>query len=87
MTLSPAQAHASFLSGEALDTMANVVSWAALVVAPIALITVFWLVHIMPEKIAEKKKHPQAKAIEVRGVLARPFNSRGRELALVSFTS
>ena len=27
-------------------------------------ITVFWLVHILPEKIAHKKKHPQTGAIQ-----------------------
>jgi CBS domain containing-hemolysin-like protein len=60
----PAPARASFLQGEALDTMANVISWVALIIAPIIGITVFWLVHILPEKIAEKRKHPQAKAIQ-----------------------
>ena len=34
-----------------------------LVIAPIIGITVFWLLHVMPEKIAEKKKHPQTHAI------------------------
>ncbi len=34
-----------------------------LVIAPIIGIAVFWLVHILPEKIAEKKKHPQTHAI------------------------
>lgn len=52
------------LQGEALDTMAEVISWVAIVVAPLVLITVFWLLHIMPEKIAEKRRHPQAKAIQ-----------------------
>ena len=51
------------LSGDALDTMANVLSWIVLFVVPIVAITVFWLLHIMPEKIAEKKKHPQTHAI------------------------
>ncbi len=39
-------------------------SWIVLAVVPIVGITIFWLLHIMPEKIAEKKKHPQAKAIQ-----------------------
>src|SRR4029078_7453588 len=33
-------------------------------VVPAVGIAVFWLVHILPEKIAEKKHHPQAKAIQ-----------------------
>src|SRR5262245_8457523 len=61
----PVAAHASFLSGEALDTAADVISWIALIIVPVVAIAVFWLVHILPEKIAEKKRHPQAKAIQV----------------------
>ncbi len=60
----PTHAHASFLHGEALDTMANVLSWIVIVLVPIVGITVFWLVHILPEKIAHKRKHPQTGAIQ-----------------------
>jgi len=66
----PAIARASLLSPELEDMMAEIVSWAALIVAPIALIVVFWLVHILPEKIAEKRKHPQAKAIHTMCLLS-----------------
>jgi len=34
----------------------NGISWVAIVIAPIIGIAIFWLVHILPEKIAEKKK-------------------------------
>ncbi len=61
--VAPTHAHASFLHGEALDTAANVLSWIVLFIVPVVGITVFWLVHVMPEKIAEKKKHPQTHAI------------------------
>lgn len=60
----PGQAHASFLQGETLDAVANVISWVAIIVGPIIGLVVFWMVHILPEKIAEKRKHPQAKAIQ-----------------------
>ena len=69
----PAEAHASFLHGDALDSLANGISWVVLVIAPIIGITVFWLVHILPEKIAEKKKHPQAKAIQCLCLLSLCF--------------
>jgi len=59
-----APAHASLFSGDTLDLVANILAWVVLVVAPVIAITVFWLVHILPEKIAEKKEHPQAKAIQ-----------------------
>src|SRR6476620_7102816 len=55
----PADARASLFHGETLDAVANGISWAVLVIAPLIGITVFWLVHILPEKIAHKRKHPQ----------------------------
>ncbi len=33
-------------------------------IAPIIFIVIFWLVHILPEKIAHKKKHPQTRLIQ-----------------------
>ena len=60
----PGSARASFLQGEALDNVADAMSWLVLVLVPVVGITVFWLVHILPEKIAEKKKHPQTHAIQ-----------------------
>jgi CBS domain containing-hemolysin-like protein len=62
--LLPQSAHASMFHGETLDAIANGISWVVLVIAPIIGITLFWLVHILPEKIAEKKKHPQTKLIQ-----------------------
>jgi len=34
---------------------------------------VFWLVHILPEKVAEKRMHPQAKAIQCLCLLSLVF--------------
>lgn len=69
----PARAHASFLHGETLDTLANILAWVVLIIAPAIGITVFWLVHILPEKIAEKKKHPQTAAIQTLCLLSLVF--------------
>ena len=71
--LAPGLAQASFLSGEALDTAADVLSWVVLVVVPVVGIVVFWLIHILPEKIAEQKRHPQAKAIQTLCILSLVF--------------
>src|SRR5262249_24058277 len=60
----PTRAHASLFHGETLDAIANGISWVVLIIAPIIGIVAFWMVHILPEKIAEKKRHPQAKAIQ-----------------------
>ena len=59
--------------GETLDSIANGISWVVLVIAPIIGIVVFWLVHILPEKIAEKKKHPQTHAIQCLCLLSLCF--------------
>lgn len=69
----PTQVHASLFHGETLDAVANAISWAVLVIAPIIGIAVFWLVHILPEKIAEKKKHPQTRAIQCLCLLSLCF--------------
>jgi len=66
-------AHASMFKGEALDTAADFLSWVVIILVPIVGIVVFWLVHILPEKIAEQKKHPQAKAIQVLCLLSLVF--------------
>lgn len=69
----PLRAHASMFKGEALDKLADVLTWIVLIVAPVVGIAVFWLVHILPEKIAEKKQHPQAKAIQCLCLLSLVF--------------
>jgi CBS domain containing-hemolysin-like protein len=59
--------------GETLDKMANVLSWIVLVIAPAIGLVVFLLIHILPEKIAEKREHPQAKAIQCLCLLSLAF--------------
>jgi CBS domain containing-hemolysin-like protein len=62
--LIPQSAHASLFHGETLDAVANGISWVAIIIAPIIGIAVFWLVHILPEKIAHKRKHPQTRLVQ-----------------------
>ena len=66
-------AHASIFQGETLDAIANGISWVVLIIAPIIGIAVFWLVHILPEKIAHKKMHPQTRAIQCLCLLSLCF--------------
>jgi CBS domain containing-hemolysin-like protein len=70
LVLLPAVAQASMFKGETLDMVADAISWVVLVLVPVVGIAVFWLVHILPEKIAEQKRHPQAKAIQVLCLLS-----------------
>jgi hypothetical protein len=71
-TLAQAAAGAEH-EGEKLDKIADVLTWIVLVVAPVIGIVVFLAIHIIPEKIAEKKQHPQAKAIQCLCLLSLIF--------------
>ena len=60
----PSRAHASIFHGETLDSVANVIAWFAFIIVPPVLIVAFLAVHIIPEKIAERRHHPQLGAIK-----------------------
>src|SRR5436189_4963425 len=60
----PSHAHASMFHGETLDSVANVIAWFAFISVPPVLIVAFLAVHIIPEKIAERRHHPQLGAIK-----------------------
>ncbi|MCV2371040.1 DUF3302 domain-containing protein [Roseateles oligotrophus] len=66
-------AQASGHSGPMVDTIANAMSWFVICVIPIAALAAFWMVHVMPEKIAHKNHHPQTKAIQVLCLLSLVF--------------
>ncbi|GHD65448.1 hypothetical protein GCM10007350_25930 [Jeongeupia chitinilytica] len=69
----PAIGHASFLHGDALDTAADVLSWIVLILVPVIGIYLFWMVHILPEKIAHQNHHPQKEAIHMLCLLSLVF--------------
>jgi hypothetical protein len=69
----PGAGHASFLHGDTLDAVANVIAVIVLLVVPVAVVVAFWLVHILPEKIAERKHHPQKDAIKTLCLLSLVF--------------
>src|SRR3954464_8872157 len=71
--LAAAPARASFLSGEALDTAADVMALVVLFIVPVVAIVVFWVVHVLPEKIAHKRHHPQREAITTLCLLSLVF--------------
>ena len=66
----PGRASASFLSGEALDIAADWLALFVVIVMPIVAIAIFWLVHILPEKVAETRHHPQKTAINTLCLLS-----------------
>jgi len=59
--------------GAKVDTIADMLTWIVLILVPIIGIGLFLMVHILPEKIAEKKQHPQAKAIQTLCLLSLVF--------------
>jgi hypothetical protein len=63
----------SSMSSGFVDTAAHVIAIVVIVLVPIVGITVFWLVHILPEKIAEKRHHPQKDAIKTLCLLSLVF--------------
>lgn len=66
-------ARASLFTGETLDAVANGIAWGVLVLVPVIGITVFWLVHVLPEKIAHRRHHPQTDAIHTLCLLSLVF--------------
>lgn len=73
LALAPGAARASFLHGEALDSLANGLAIFILFAVPIGGVVLFWLVHILPEKVAEKRHHPQKDAIKTLCLLSLVF--------------
>lgn len=73
LACAPPTAQASIFKGEALDKAADVLAIVILIFVPIGVIAVFWLVHILPEKIAEKRHHPQQTAIKTLCLLSLVF--------------
>lgn len=70
MLLLPLAAQASFLSGDALDTAANWLAWFIIVLVPVGGIVLFLFIHVLPEKIAERRHHPHKDSIKVLCILS-----------------
>jgi hypothetical protein len=69
----PQLAHASLMSPEVEDVVAKWIAIFVLFFVPVLLITLFWLVHILPEQIAHKRHHPQFEAIRTLCLLSLVF--------------
>ena len=64
---------ASFLSPELEDKLATIIALVVIFLVPVVLIVLFWMVHILPEKIAHKRNHPQFEAIRTLCLLSLVF--------------
>jgi hypothetical protein len=67
-----APGHAA-LSGDTIDSVASFLAIFIIIAVPIGGIWLFWLVHVLPEKIAHKRHHPQTEAIQVLCLLSLVF--------------
>ena len=71
--LAASSAHASFLPPEVMDIAADWIALFVLFFVPVLVVVLFWLVHVLPEKIAEKRHHPQKEAITTLCLLSLVF--------------
>jgi len=70
---SPTPANASLMSPELEDAVAKYIAIFVLFFIPVVLIVLFWMVHVLPEKIAHKRHHPQLEAIKTLCLLSLVF--------------
>jgi hypothetical protein len=68
-----AAAPCSAASSEFVDSAAHVLALFIIVAVPIGGIILFWLVHILPEKFAHQRHHPQLAAIKTLCLLSLVF--------------
>ena len=71
--LLPPNAHASLLSPELEDKLATGIALFVIFIVPVVLIVLFWMVHILPERIAHQRNHPQFEAIRTLCLLSLVF--------------
>jgi len=73
----------AFASGHLEDKIADVVVWLVVILVPIVGISVFWFLHIWPERVAEQKHHPQAAAIQALCLMSLVFGGLLWPLAML----
>jgi hypothetical protein len=71
--LASVPALASHGSPETVDKIANALAWIVIIIVPVIGVAVFWMVHVLPEKVAHKRHHPQKDAIQVLCLLSLVF--------------
>ena len=73
----------AFANSAIEDKIADVVVWIVVIIVPIVGITVFWILHIWPERVAEQKHHPQAPAIQALCLMSLVFGGLLWPLAML----
>ncbi|HEY5850884.1 MAG TPA: DUF3302 domain-containing protein [Lysobacter sp.] len=70
-------------SGGLEDAIADVMVWVVIVFAPILAVTLFWVVHVWPERVAHARHHPQKDAIQALCLLSLVFGGLLWPLAML----
>jgi hypothetical protein len=70
-------------SGSMEDKIADVMVWVVIVVAPILALTVFWILHVWPERVALARDHPQKEAIQALCLMSLVFGGMLWPLAML----
>jgi hypothetical protein len=82
-------AMSALYSGQALansgleDKIADVVVWVVVILVPIVGVTVFWVLHVWPERVAEQRHHTQAAAIQALCLMSLVFGGLLWPLAML----
>ena len=69
----PPAAVASLFSPAVEDKLATFIALFVIFVVPVVLIALFWMVHVLPEKIAHQRHHPQFEGIRTLCLLSLLF--------------
>jgi hypothetical protein len=69
----PADARASLFSPAVEDKLATILALVVIFIVPVVLIVLFWMVHVLPEKIAHQRHHPQFEGIRTLCLLSLLF--------------
>lgn len=70
-------------SGSMEDKIADVMVWVVIVAAPILGLTVFWILHVWPERVALARDHPQKDAIQALCLMSLVFGGMLWPLAML----
>jgi uncharacterized membrane protein len=58
-------------AGSFSDSLADVIAWVAIILISIVGLIVYWQIHYLPSKIAEKRQLPQKEAIHAMCMVSR----------------
>jgi hypothetical protein len=69
----PFSAYASGATRHFEQILADYLVWVVILIVPVAVIYIFWKIHVLPEIYAEKVHHPQTKLIQVICIMSIVF--------------